>query len=486
MAAKLDTATVGSPGWWLKRLETQLHTRAMRFNRLDRYYLGEHDLPEGDQRAREVFKSFQRRARSNFTALVVDSVRERMRVTGFRTGAQGDAAGDAESWRVWQANNMDAWQILVHQASLSMSEAYVIVGPNDDDARTPLITPEDPRQVTVELDPRDRKTVRAALKTWRDDTDKSAYAIVYLPGEIHYFARNGADWELWEAPAANTLGVVPVVQFLNRPRLMPFAAGLVPMRFDGAPGIGEFEDVLDIQDRINGVILDRLVITKMQAYRQRWVKGVQTTDENGDQVDLPFIPGVDMLWAVEDAEAQFGDFTQSDIMPILNATKEDVRQLAAITRTPPHYLVGEMSNVNGATLKATETGLVSKTKERCTFAGESWERVMWLTARYAGGDDTSTPRDTEVVWDNIESQTLAELADAAVKTQQAGVTWRARMEMLGYSPQEISRMETERVQDALIRSQLAPAPVAQPQQGAQGVNAAETDTATATGSANNG
>jgi hypothetical protein len=55
---------------------------------------------------------------------------------------------------------------------------------------------------------------------------------------------------------------------------------------------------------------------------------------------------------------------------------------------------------------------------------------------------------------------LGELADAALKKKTAGVTWRQLMMDLGYTPDAIDRMESERVQDALTEALMNPAPVA--------------------------
>jgi hypothetical protein len=80
-------------------------------------------------------------------------------------------------------------------------------------------------------------------------------------------------------------------------------------------GRSEFEDALDVQDRINNVVLDRLVIAKLQAYRQRWIKGMPSEDEDGNPLDLPFVPGVDMLWSVDadPSDVEFGEFSQVDL-----------------------------------------------------------------------------------------------------------------------------------------------------------------------------
>src|SRR5207237_7443242 len=118
---------------------------------LTRYDIGDHPLPEGDERCRPMFQAFQRKARSNYISLVIEAVLERMKIVGFRTGADSTNAADKEAWRIWQANRLDARSALVHRAMLVNSHAYVMVGKSKDPKRaaTPIITPESPRQVAV-------------------------------------------------------------------------------------------------------------------------------------------------------------------------------------------------------------------------------------------------------------------------------------------------------------------------------------------------
>lgn len=471
----IDASTPGSPEWWLLRLGQRLDKQRPGLNVLRNYYIGNHPLPEVDARTRQAYQKFQRKARSNYVGLVVDSVRERLKVQGFRTGASGTEQTDAEAWHTWQANKMDGRSIILHRQALMYGRGYVIVGPprstdpdRDGDLDVPILTAEDPRYVIHESDPADSDDVRAALKMWRDDLDGRHHAVVYLPDSVNYFVSaavsgdlaidwsSGSSWQ-WDlevngdAPdelvgagrVANTIGVVPVVPFLNRPL--------------GEPddyGTSEFLDVIDIQDRINLTLLDRMVISKMQAYRQRWAKGIQLENEDGTPVE-PFIPGVDLVWAVEDENAQFGDFNASDLSPQLRAVEADVRDLAAISRTPPHYLMGQIVNASGDALKAAETGLVAKVQDRQVQFGEAWESVNRIAGLWTGRE---VPVDAEVIWADPESRSLAELADSAVKFQAAGVPWRSRMEMLQKSPAEIDRMEAERASDLLMQQQLAPQP----------------------------
>lgn len=480
----IDVSTPGSPGWWLIRLGKKLAADTTRLEKLGQYSIGDHHLPEGDKRYRELFKELQRVARTNFVGLVGSSVQERLRVVGFRASGGASDAVDAAAWQAWQASSMDAESALCHRNATVYGRGYTMVGPPPDGSELPVITVESPLQVIHEADPHNRRRVRAALKVYTDELQGAGiFAVLYLPDGIHYarttdaaptaatapyFASPGSDaagqrlarrlgqaaalTDLWTAGSwdidtasgqagadANPIGVVPIVPFINRPDI-------------DRMGFGEFEDVMDVQDRMNLVMLDRLVIGKMQAYRQRWAKGVSLNDENGNPIES-FVPGADLLWAVEDEAAQFGDFQQSDLSGVLNAIDADVNHLAAVSRTPPHYLIGKIVNASGDALKAAETGLVSKVEDRQIEFGESWEATNRLAGMYTG---RQVGPDAEVIWGDPESRSTIELAAAAVQKAAAGVPWRQRMVDMGYTPQEIERMDYERTQDALIGALAAP------------------------------
>lgn len=55
----------------------------------------------------------------------------------------------------------------------------------------------------------------------------------------------------------------------------------------------------------------------------------------------------------------------------------------------------------------------------------------------------------EVMWMPPDRSSLAERYDAAVKAINAGVPWRTVMtDVLGFSPQQVARMEIERMQES--------------------------------------
>jgi hypothetical protein len=438
---------------WLARLAQGLVDRQPRYDHLENYVIGNHTLPDGDPRYVKALRELQQKSKTNYVALVTNAPCERMEVQGFRFGNDPDAPADEEANKIWQYNNMDLYSQIAHITAATFSRAYIMVSPPQDGDEYPIITVEDPRCTIVEHDPARPNIIRAGLKMWNDDIDGYVKAVVYLPDSIHYFRGrlgtfyqnidydtlknrlvNTGNWEYFGAEP-NPLGEVPIVPLNWRPGLH-------------GTSMAEAEEGFSIQDRINATILDRMIISRAQAYKQRWAKGIKIPKTDSGQAKPPFDPGADILWAVESVDAQFGEFKEADITMILKAVRDDVGDLAAITKTPPHYLLGEIVNASGDALKAAETGLVSKTKHRIKTAGWTWEKVIKLAFGWMG--DTSKQREAlaETIWADPESRSRAELADAILKETQVGVATEIALERLGMTPAQIQRnMQLRRAEE---------------------------------------
>ncbi|WP_228973389.1 phage portal protein [Streptomyces sp. DH12] len=405
-------------------------------------------------------------ARTNWTSLVIDSPVERMGVDGFRFGVDGEdkersakTADDAAN-RIWQENQMDADSDLIHYGALSQRRAFVLVERGEDGR--PVLTHETPRQVAVEHVQGSRRKLAAGLKLWRDDWTGNTRATLWTPTETHHFTTRSeypvftgrgfrpGSWDAMALPNArdgrepNDLGVVPLVPFINRRSRRP-------------AGFAEHEDVLSNQNRINLSLIYLIAAMRYGAFRQRWAAGLEVDEDpiTGKPIQ-PFQLDIRRLWTTADPEVKFGEFSATDLVPYVRAVESAVQDLAAISRTPPHYLLGQVVNVSGDALKAAETGLVSKVRDRQRAFGESWEQTMRLAFRVLGDEARANAYSAETLWRDPESRSLAELADAAVKKQAAGVPWRQRMEDMGYTPQEIDRMEIDRAADALNATPVEP------------------------------
>lgn len=467
----IDTQVPESPGWWIARLSDKLKGRRPRLQSLYDRYLGNPPLPEGAENARDAYKAFQRKARTNFAELIVEALRERCVLSGFRTAATDDENGDLVAWRMYKSAGLTVESADVHESMFAMGDGYVIVGRDDTTGRL-IVTGEDPRQVVTEHDPREQRVVRAGLKMYYDDVDGFQYAYLYwrdAAGQVRVsVARMGVpvtfgsrdaisfnplSWD-WDDSRGGEEGLplpaMPVVRFRNK------------------RGLGEFETHVDLLDRINHMLLQRMVIATMQAFRQRAIKGdLPDKDEAGEDIDYDALftadPGA--LWRLP-AAVEMWESGQVDLTPILSSVKDDVLHLAAVTRTPLHMLTPDAAaqgSAEGASLQ--REGLVFKAEDRIVRLTASWAQVLSLMFLFAGDEERSKLDDIEVLWKPPERFSLSERASAATQAAAAGVPWRTRMSsIMQYGPDEIATMETERLDDAILAAQLAAQQAARQQQ----------------------
>jgi hypothetical protein len=434
-----------TPLWWVNRLDKAMRDRnqhsystgqldRLSIAELDDYYRGRPSrLPWLPQQARDEFFRLMSLTKSNYMGLVVDATAERLSVDGFRIGDGAEADGD--TWDIWQYNNFDNDSDQAILEALITGQSYVLVAPNPDEGGMPLLYAEHPSQAIVEYVPgTGRRQRAAALKVWCDDWTGLLMATLYLPDGLYKFSApestsgvGGIQWqprtvrgENWPAP--NPLGEVPLIELTNNPRLL-------------TGGVSEIADVVGVQDRICKTLADRMMTQDFGAFPQKWASGYPDEDASGqpNRIDI----GRNRMITSEVAETRFGQWDPAPLDPYSAAKREDVKDIASRTRTPAQYLLGEMSNVNGETLKAAESGLVSKVRQRQRSYGEGLEAVVRLGRRIAGlGDGTET---IETIWRNPEFRTEGELVDALVKMATIGVPHEALWERWGASPLEIQR-----------------------------------------------
>lgn len=427
-----------SPDWWVSRLYSQLVARRDGIDFYDAYYTGNHPLPWLAPQARDEFRRILAMTRSNYMGLVCDATAERITIEGFRFGDGSDA--DDDTWRIFQANNLDSDSDQSILEALISGQSYLLVAPNPRDASLPHVWVEHASQAIVEFEPGSNRRVRAAgLKVWDDDWTGELHATLYLPDAIHKFkARRptlgSAQPPQWEQravagerwPAANPLGVVPLIEVPNNPRLL-------------TGGVSELSDVTDIQDRVNKTLADRLITQDYGAFPQKWaVAWPQYVDDAQTVPTPPIDVGRDRMVTTEIAETKFGQWESAPLDPYSSAKREDVKDIASRTRTPAQYLLGEMSNVNGETLKASESGLVSKVKQRRRPYAEAYEEAMRL-ARGLAGLSTDADARMETIFANPEFRTEGELVDALVKMRGIGLPLDTVWERWGATPTERAR-----------------------------------------------
>lgn len=434
-----------TPQEWLPVLAKRLDDRRPRVERLRSYANGNAPVPNGSKNLKAAWESFQRRARTNFGALIVESVAERISCTGV---VVGDAQADDERAReIWLRNRLDVVLGDAIRDALTAGIGYVAVG--EDDGRA-VITSEPPEVMIAATDPLRPWMARAALKVWRDLDYEKDFAYVWANGERLKFERpmydpvytgkrkrlNTGAFGSWE----------PVLDSIES------YSGDVPVFvFENYESLGEFETHTDLLDRINGMLLDRLVTVAMQAFRQRAIKGpLAPTDSEGNTIDYAalFAPGPGALWNLpEGVDIWESQESAQSIQQMLAAVKDDVKDLAAVTRTPVAVLVPDSANQSAEGAAFAREGLVFKAKDRIARLRPSVDALIERALLVENADFTGR---VKTLWAPPEHVSLAEKYDAAVKAQAAGVSWRTIMlDILGFTADDVDRMQAERASDQL-------------------------------------
>lgn len=436
----------GSPLWWLTKLEPKLQAQRASFEVLENYYEGDHALPDVPPRATEAFRRLLKKSRMNWTGLVIEAVEERLHIDGFRFD---DPRIDdlASGW--WHDTGLAAESEQAHRTALTCARSAVTVwrGPG----QVPSITVEHPSQVYVATDMSNSMRRLAAIKIWADEWGEYEFATVYLPDRIERFQRrlasvNGSSIRIlgpdgrmflhtWaprenvaEQALANPLGVVPVVPIRNRRTMRR-----------SPDGRSEIADVLDVQDRINMTIFNRMMAAEFSAFRQKWVVGLELEEDDDGNLKQPFDVAVDKMLVAEDAGAKFGEFGESSLTGYISSVEADIQHLAAVTRTPPHYLLGQSGAFpSGESLQSTETGLVAKVQNRQVEYGAAWAEVMALARQAQGAGAGPRPH---VQWRDPQSRTEAEHIDATLKLKALNVPDEILWERAGFTPEQIERIK---------------------------------------------
>lgn len=435
----------------IQRLHKKLQARRDDIGRLCNYYDGYHPEPTAPRKTDE-FRRLWKLAQTSVCALVVDSIAERLELQGVRFS--GSPTEDLAVWsRLWQANRLDADSGMVHTTALTVGRAFVLVWPSDDGVQ---ITPEDPFEVIVDYAPGSRRRRTAALKEYVDPDAGKAHLTYWTPDGIHYRQRDhrsgmvSREWSRWGGPddgepdRTNPLGTIPVVEFQSRPHM----SGRVMPELS--------EDVLRIQDRVNKTCFDQVVLAEYQAFPQRYSIGIQVElDEHGNPVN-PLKKGPDRTWAFEGDKnmATIGQLPAADLGGHLKAIEADIQRIAAITKIPVYYLMGQMVNISADAIRAAEAGLVKKAISHQREFGESWEDVLRL-ALSAEQDPRTTDVAVEMTWRDPESRSTAEAVDAATKKAAIGVPFDQVAEDIGYSPQQVARFRSMRAAQALTAATFA-------------------------------
>ncbi|MFI8452160.1 phage portal protein [Streptomyces erythrochromogenes] len=411
---------------------------------IDRYYRGKHAGPYMPRNANSEYKLLAERAVHNWLPWVVAAPLQNLQVDGFRPST----GKGTEVWDVWQANRMDARQGIVHEGALVFGHSYVAVVPDHDG---PKMVPISAMRIWAAYDdPVSDEFPLYAVQIFNHPDSGTLERARYYDDreivEITYKETTGTFGETYTTPQVagrkpHGFGVTPVVRFAASIDLLGRSVGLV-------------QPLIPVCDRINQTWFDLLIAQTYGSFKVRYATGmappldidpatgeVRTDPETGEPLyrAVQFDPTRVMM--AEDPDTKFGQLDETSLDGFLKSLELNVQHMAAVSQTPPHYLLGNMANLSADALAAAESALTRKVDALKQSFGEAWESVLRLAAKALGKTKLATDRKAQVVWRDTGSRSLAQTADAYGKlVQMVSVPPEALWDKLpGFSQTDVDR-----------------------------------------------
>lgn len=462
----IPSADVKSPEAWLRVLTRRMDLRRLGVLMLRSYVDGNSPLPEMSKTTRQSWASFQRRARTNWGELIVDSVVDRLVPNGITVGGDNKSPAAKLAQQSWRDNRMAGVFKEWARYGMVFGQSYLTVwsGNSTGNGNGVIITADSPETMIVVTDPLQHWKPKAALRVWRNQDEARDYAIVWTP----------RGWQQFTRPTYTRieLKIIPSKWLVNlaegawtsdgQPGGSSDTERPIPVVVYNNPGgHGDFETHIDLINRINSEILERLVIQAMQAFRQRAITGglLPDRDEHGNAIawDEVFASAPGALWNLPEG-LELWESAQTDVSGIIEGAKEDIRQLSAMTKTPLPMLMPDNSNASAEGAKATESGHLFRCMSRLGEAKHGIEAAMEMAVLLSGGDIPDGDS-LEVSFENVQLITLAEKYAAALAAHNAGESTKSiQRNILGYSPDQIAQDEVDRAHEALLAASLPPVP----------------------------
>jgi len=421
-----------------------------RYNLLFRYYDGDHPLVYNASKLREIFRGIDATFNENWSAVVVNTVLDRIAIERFQIGdGRSDAASDA-LLALWRDTGLDLDAYDAHLCALVTGEAFIVCG--EDEAGQPEAYFNDSRLCHMVYDEARPHVPRFAAKWWEETQGNSVvtHLTLYYPDRFEYYLTPHPRAEISSAAA-----FVPAT-----PPTAPNPYGEIPvyhLRRERRAIVSELADIIAPQAQLNKVLADMMIAAEFGAYRQRYIisqmaTGTKLKNAPNEIWDLPASDG-------EGQPTTVGEFGATDLGNYLAAIERSANVIATISGIPKTLLF-ETGNVpSGASLRALEAPLVRKAERYSHRWETTWRQVLrWLLRVTGGGDVPET--DIDVVW--AEPATTQPETDAVtVKTLvEAGVPLRTALRRQGWSDAELDQLAQDEAEEQAAAATMAQAYVA--------------------------
>jgi hypothetical protein len=446
----------------------KLRRECRKLDRIDHWYRWDHERPHQPRQSTREYRELAARSETPWGNLVVTSVAQTLFIDGYR---RADDAENADAWRYWQANAMDARQTAIFRAALAYGLSYATVLPGKDfmGSAIPVIRGVSPRRmIAVYEDAAQDELPEYALRAepTRINKNTAGWNLTLIDDDVVWSLVAQGDGESFTAAAVtgeHGLGFCPVVRFANQLDL----EGRSP---------GEVEPYIPVFGRIDQTTFDRLVVQRFASWVVRTIAGMsiaETVSATGETPEAAKMRlRVEDLLVATDKDTKFGSLPASPLDGFIAAGESDLKALSAVSQTPAHEVLGSMANLSAEALAAARASQTAKSDERKTSFGESAELALRIAAVVDGDSTAATDVSAQVRWRDTEIRSLAQAADALGKlATMLGVPVEVLWEKIpGWTQQDVDHakalVQQEGGMAALLRqlaqSQQPPAPAPAP------------------------
>jgi hypothetical protein len=467
-----------SPKDWLNVLTRRVDFGWARIELLRSYVDGNAPMPQMSKNTREAWEKFQREARTNWGALIIESVVNRLIPNGITVGGENDSNLAKQAHAIWKRNRLNSVFREWVRYGLTFRQSYLTVW--KDDFGKALITADSPESMSVSVNPLRPWEVRAAVRWWRDLDLQEDRCIVWGPRSSQTFKRTLLSLNAPTNPPNNMMYYLPVRLLgewypVNEEQVTDQPPPVVV--YNNPIFSGEFETHIDLINRINREILERLTTAAMQAFRQRAIKaaagtsGLPTHDIRGNVIDWGriFEPAPGAIWDLPPG-IDIWESQPTDIRQMLDACKDDIRQLSAMTSTPFPVLMPDNQNQTAEGADAARDAHIFKCGERLAEAKPGIEEALVLALKTEGANlspekskDETEDKVIEVLFKPVDRVTISEMYAAAQAASAAGESWPSiARNILGYSPEQIAQDELDKMNEAMRAAMFAGNPAVPP------------------------
>lgn len=375
---------------------------------LDSWVRGEQDnslyIPQG---AEPEYDELASKSPNAWGGLIITSVVQNAELVGMRLE---DADKNMNGWRTWQRNRMDAKQPMLYRGSCAHGLAFVWAEKSTDPLTGETMSKyhlASAADMAAFYHPDDDEWPEVAILAAPHETafgHTDGWTVRVFDSVNVYFLSCKGDGQTIDAwsyidDRAHGATICPVVRYAPNMDIMGRANS-------------ELQGMIPLLARIDQDTFDRLIVQRFGAWKIRWIAGMVKPGSTEAAETQKIKLRMESILIAEGKDTKFGTLDATDLAGFISARDSDLRDLSALSQTPPHHMLGLASNLQAESLAAAESGLQRKSREHRISWGESHEQLFRLDAHLRGDAAEAGAFTMQTIWRDTESRSLEQAAMA--------------------------------------------------------------------------